>query len=188
MKNRQDKVIRHGGDDRSGGATGSTPGRDWLVLRTSAVLESVATQNYVKYRGCAVPRYPQPSLRDGDYLAALPVDLLLADGEGSPRLLRRGLTLTHRESSLDGVVWRGYQRMYHVQVAWIWDFYRIQSHVMLRTPLGHGAYRPEGAWAEVVRALKTAAPGDLLTVDVNCPAGDIHQAHVLDSMAMIWSG
>ena len=170
MGDRQDGPIRGAHERRSDGEAGLLPEREWLVLRTSAVLESVATENYIRNRGCARPLYPEDAGQESDFLAALKVDLALRGTDASSQnvmqgvahelhLACRGVTLTHRESSPDQVVWRGYQRARHLQVAWIWDFYRIQSHVMLRVLLGKHHQEPDGVWAETVRALNVAKPG-----------------------------
>jgi hypothetical protein len=176
----------------------STPGADsadqssarprrWLVVQSTALLESVSTGNYACYGRGGVPRYPAPRRSgNGQEPDELCVELMVRSADGALRLACLDLTLKNLERTGQRVVWSGYSAPQHMQVIWIWDFYRIQSHVALRVAEPPKGVEPDAAWREAVDAVRAIVPGDQITFDVRSACGDIHQAHTVSNPAKAW--
>jgi hypothetical protein len=179
----------------------------WWVVQATAVLESVATTNYACYGRPGVPRYPIPRRTgNGQEPSELCVELMARGADGSLRLACLDLTLNQHDKTDQRVVWTGYHAAQHLQVIWVWDFFRIQSHVALRvaeplpfptgenlipgpSPLnGEGGFREglDAAWQDALAAIRALAVGDQISFDVRAACGDIHQGHTLASPAKIW--
>lgn len=157
------------------------PVRRWLVLGTSAVLSSVTVQNYVCYsRPPAGAPIEEP--------ATLTLDITIEDAQQRPRLQQVAAQLKQLEATDRHIVWSGYDVTRRLQVIWVWDFYRIQSHVALRVMLP-----PEGAddvnptWQQTLDGLRAVSPGDVLRASVRSSCGDIFQAHTIQSPAQEWT-
>ncbi|MBN1201946.1 MAG: hypothetical protein JXJ20_08840 [Anaerolineae bacterium] len=167
----------------------SAPSNRWLVAQATATLESVAAQNYVCYSGGPVPRYPvQSAATPRSDPAVLCVELRLCDAQAQIRLAILDQQLTNRESTAQQSVWIGYNNTRQVQIVWIWDFYRIQSHLALRAALPP-VDSPAGATTRqaMLDTLRALAPGDLMCIDVQSPCGAIHQQHTLAQAAVEWT-
>lgn len=157
------------------------PRRRWLVLGASAVLSSVAVQNYVCYS------HPPAGAQAGDP-ATLTLDIALEDAAQQPRWQQIAAQLKSLEASGRQVMWSGYDVVRRLQVIWVWDFYRIQSHVALRVMLPPD--EAEGinpTWQQSIDAVRAAQPGDTLRASVQSPCGDIFQAHTVRAAAQEWS-
>jgi len=168
-----------------------TPDR-WLVLQASAVLAAVAVTNYVCYGGSSVPRYgeapvPQPP-RDPSILCAE----IIARGpatesqEGVLRLAELDLRFRQVEQSERQVIWAWNEPARWLQVYWVWDFFRLQSHIALRVGLPAPGHDPESGWAGTLAAVRAIAPGDTISVRVQSPCGNIHQVHPVTAAAVEW--
>lgn len=147
----------------------------WLVVQSSALLDTVPTENYVRYGGCAVPRYGvgQPAPAAVPPLSRLVVTLSLR-GQMLP-----DLTLTILDNTVRQVVWNGYDRLRRLQTAWVWDFYRIQSHLVLRVLLPTHDDALDPAWRETLDPIRALQPGDPLVIEACAGCGNIHQTHTL---------
>jgi hypothetical protein len=173
----------------------STPGADkssahprrWLVVQATALLESVSTNNYACYGRAGVPRYPAPPrASNGQEPTELCVEFMLRGADDALRLACLDLTLKNLDRTGQRVVWSGYHAPQHMQVIWIWDFYRIQSHVALRVAEPRDDAEPDAVWRDAVAAIRAAVPGDRITFDVRAACGDIHQAHTVTNPAKVW--
>jgi len=157
------------------------PRRRWLVLGASAVLSSVAVQNYVCYSR-------PPAGAPAEDPATLTLDIALEDAAQQPRWQPIAAQLKSLEVSDRQVMWSGYDVVRRLQVIWVWDFYRIQSHVALRV-----MQPPDGAedinptWQQSIDAVRAVQPGDTLRASVQSPCGDIFQAHTVRAAAQEWS-
>jgi hypothetical protein len=159
----------------------------WLVVQATALLESVATSNFACYGRAGVPRYPSPRrVGNGQEPDELCVELMVRSADGTLRLACLDLTLKHLEKSDQRVVWSGYNPAQHLQVIWIWDFYRIQSHVALRAAEPPKGADPDAAWKSAADAIRAVVAGDQIAFDVRSACGDIHQAHTVTSPAKLW--
>ncbi len=166
-------------------ATGS-PHR-WLVVGSSALLQSVATENYACYGGGGVPRYGfTPSTQPADP-SILTVTLTLCAADGGARLTLTGLELRYLEGTGQQMTWGGFDRARRLQVVWVWDYYRIQSHVVLRELLPPNEDEIEPEWHTALEALRAVQPGDNVIFDVKSACGDIHQEHVVTAAPLEWT-
>ncbi|MCL4238520.1 MAG: hypothetical protein KJ047_09765 [Anaerolineae bacterium] len=167
-----------------GGAAPET----WLVVQATALLQSVATANYACYGRAGVPRYPHPlTSAPPEGRATLCVEALLRDPAGEVALAFLDLDLVLHQQDKRQVVWSGYDPARHVQVAWVWDFYRILSHAVLRGAIPPQDDAPDAAWAAAVEALRAAGPDFTIEFRVRSACGDIHQAHRVERPAVAWS-
>jgi hypothetical protein len=161
--------------------------RRWWVIQASALLESVATGNFACYGRTGVPRYPavrQPT--NGQEPGELCVEMMVRAADGTLRLVCLDLTLNQHEKTDQRVVWSGYNAAQHLQVIWVWDFFRIQSHVALRLAEPPDGVTPEAAWQDALDAMRAVVPGDQISFDVRSACGDIHQSHPLTAPAKAW--
>ncbi len=161
----------------------------WLVAQASALLETVAATNVACYGSGGVPRYgvdaPPRQPKDASTLCA---ELMLRSPQGETRLAWIDLDLEPVQHSDRQVVWGAYDSARRLQVLWVWDFYRILSHIVLRgglPPTPDETLDP--AWQTTLDALRAAAPGDQVEIKVQSACGNIHQQHTLDRPAAEWA-
>jgi hypothetical protein len=162
--------------------------RRWLILKATAVLASVAATNYVCYGGGpVVPLGTSELSAPPADPARLSLALALRDSEGHTRLACPNLDMKNHELSVRQSVWSGYDRERRLQVLWVWDFFRIQSHIALRVALPHedGA-TVEDRWQEMIETARTLEPGSRIDIEVQSACGDIMQQHVLADPAAEW--
>jgi hypothetical protein len=162
--------------------------RRWLVAQATAVLESAAAQNYVRYGSRGVPVYlpvevpPLPV-----HAAALDLALAVRSPRGKVRLECPDLHLKSQDSSERQTVWSGYDPIRHLQTIWVWDFHRILSHIALRVDLPDEDAPAGDAWQDTLDAMRALRPGDVIALDVRSRSGNMHQEHRLASAAVEWS-
>jgi hypothetical protein len=161
--------------------------RRWLVLQATAILESVAAENYVRYSGDSVPRYGviQPAARPVPDPEVFTLSLALSGARQQTRLACPALPMKLLEGTEERLTWSGTDLDQHLQVVWVWDFFRVQSHVALRVLLPDPESGP--AWRAAADALRAAQPGDQIDLDVQAASGTIHQVHTLTAAAVEWS-
>jgi hypothetical protein len=161
--------------------------RRWLVVQASALLESVATGNYACYGRVGVPRYPAVRRAgNGQEPGELCVEMMVRAADGTLRLACLDLTLKQHEKTDQRVVWSGYNAAQHLQVIWVWDFFRIQSHVALRVAELPEGSAPDAAWKDALDAIRAVVSGDQISFDVRSACGDIHQSHTFTAPAKAW--
>ena len=158
------------------------PLRRWLVIQATAVLESVATQNAVCYGAPGPFGTVQPPADPGQ----LKLMLTVRDAGSQVRLRCSDLVLKRIEDTAQRMVWSGYDPAQHIQVLWVWDFYRIQSHLVLRAALPTSETAVDESWQAALDAVRAMVPGDKLALDVISDCGDIHQRHTLARPALEW--
>lgn len=177
----------------------AVPPERWLVIQASAVLETVAAANYVCYGGAKVPRYgvanPPPPPQDPAVLCAEiivrgPAGASPEAPDGALRLAELDTRFRLVEQSERQVIWVWADPARWFQAYWVWDFFRLLSHIVLR--VGYPAPEPgadeatKGAWATLIDAVRSIAPGDTLSVRVQSPCGNIQQAHSIAAAAAEW--
>lgn len=177
----------------------------WWTIQTSATLQSVATQNYACFGRGGVPHFgtsakstasniaPDTAIRD---TATLCVELIIrapdspAPGgiiQDSPiRLANLDITLTPQEQTAQRVIWSGYDAAQHMQIVWVWDFFRLLSHVVVRVADPHTETDPDPAWKIACDGIRASVPGDVVALNVRSACGDIHQTHSLTGPAIRW--
>ena len=164
----------------------TTP-RRWLVAQASAVLASVAAQNYTCYGGGGVPHYgPARPDEPPDEPGTITLTVTLFDTKQQERLRCPDLRLRVLEQNDRRIVWSGYDRERHLQALWVWDFYRIQSHFALRAALPEGDGEVAAARRTTLEALRALQPGDSIAVEVQSACGDIQQTHAVERPAVEW--
>ncbi|NLF74474.1 MAG: hypothetical protein GX573_02155 [Chloroflexi bacterium] len=164
----------------------ATP-RRWLVAQASAVLASVAAQNYTCYGGSGVPHYgPAQADEPPDEPGTITLTVMLLDAQQQARLRWPDLRLRVLEQNERRTVWSGYDRERHLQALWVWDFYRIQSHFALRAALPEGDGEVAAARRATLEALRALQPGDVIAVEVQSACGDIQQTHTVERPAAEW--
>jgi hypothetical protein len=162
--------------------------RRWLVAQASALLQAVAATNYACYGSAGVPRYGvQPPPRQPKDASTLCAELMVRSPQGEVRLAWIDLDLEPVQHSDRQVVWSAYDPARRLQVLWVWDFYRILSHVVLRGGLPPAPdVTPDAPWRATLDALRAAAPGDQIALKVQSACGNIHQLHTLERPAAEW--
>lgn len=162
----------------------AVPSGRWLVAQASATLRTVASQNCACFGVSGVPRYGLGESGPARQPAALTAALALRAGRET-RLACDTLRLTLLRSTDREMVWTGFDAAQQLQVLWVWDFYRIQSHVALRVALPGEGVLPD-LWRDAVDAMRAAGQGDVIELDVESACGDFDQAHTLARGAVEW--
>lgn len=161
----------------------------WLVLQASALLESVASANYACYGRAGVPTYPvERRPVEHDAAPVLCAEMLVKQPEGAVRLACLDLEFALASQDDRQVVWSALDVPRQLQVLWVWDFYRILSHAVLRLRLPR---KDQGAdvdevWQSGLEALRAVAPGDAIEFSVRSACGDIRQVHAVAAGAAEW--
>lgn len=164
-----------------------TPER-WLVGQASALLESVAAANVVCYGRRGVPHYPVPTPAQGQPdPPVICAELHLTAADGSTRLALLDLDLVRTAHTELRAVWQLYDTARQMQLIWVWDFFRIQSHVVLRVGLPAPDHTPESDWQSALDALRAMLTGDRITLKVQSTCANIHQPHTLSAAPAEWS-
>lgn len=161
--------------------------RRWLVAQASALLEAVAATNYACYGSAGVPRYGGVPSRQPKDASTLCAELIVRGPQGENRLAWIDLDLEPVQRTDRQVVWAAYDAGRRLQVLWVWDFYRILSHVVLRGGLPPAPdVTPDPAWQATLDALRSLASGDQVELKVQSACGNINQLHTLDHPAAEW--
>lgn len=164
------------------------PVTHWLVVQSSEVLKLAAANNYACYGRTGVPQYASSDLpaREPD-VATLDLTLTITASGGETRLRLPDLTLRNTETSGQRLVWSAFEPVRHLQVLWVWDYYRIMSHIVLRAQLPPANGRDLTLWDATVDAVRAIQPGDRLHLDVVSACGDFAQEHTIQAAAVAWT-
>ena len=150
-------------DQRAGGS----PADLWL----EAPLHIVAASNYLRFgAGRRGTMDSDPDL--------LPVSLSLTGAAGACLYTLDGLHLVKAEAGPRQVVWSGIALPEGIQIGWVWDFFRVLSHVILRHRTFRRAFEEGGASTGLAAALSGLRRGDSLWLRVDA-AGGFAQQHAL---------
>lgn len=159
----------------------------WLVVQSTALLESVATSNYACYGRQGVPRYPIPAPTQADPAQpVLCVELHISDPEGATRLALLDLELVQHEQSARRAMWQMYDAGRRMQVIWVWDFYRILSSVVIRFGLPDAGQASDALWQSVLDAARMIEVQDVITLKVRSRCGSIDQRHTITDQPHEW--
>ena len=135
----------------------------WL----EAPLHIVAASNYLRFgAGRRGTMDSDPDL--------LPVSLSLTGAAGACLYTLDGLHLVKSESGPRQIVWSGIALQEGIQIGWVWDFFRVLSHVILR----RRDFEAGGVSRGLVAALGGSQRGDSLWLRVDA-AGGFAQQHAL---------
>lgn len=168
---------------------GAVPPRRWMVVQTTALLESVATGNIACYGRGGVPRYPlSPTPPEPQpEIATLCVEVHLQAPDGTTRLALLDLDFTQSEQSKERTIWSVYDAARRLQIIWIWDFYRILSHIILRIGVPQEGQTSDALWQSMLDIARAMGKGDVLTLKVQSRCGNIQQQHTLTRAPYEWS-
>jgi hypothetical protein len=168
--------------------TQRTTPEQWLVAQASAVLESVAAANVTCYGRRGVPHYPVPTpAQQQPDPPVMCAELHLTGADGTTRLALLDLDLIRTAQTDQQAIWQLYDTTRQMQIIWVWDFFRIQSHVVLRVGLPPADHTPESAWQSALEALRAMQSGDRITLKVQSTCANIHQQHTLTAAPTAWS-
>ncbi len=162
------------------------------MLQASAPLDAVATTNFACYGQAGVPHYPYimlqpPAPTPSDAPPTLCAELLLQEAQGHPRLALLDLTLRQRQADAKQYVWETFDAQRRLHIVWVWDFFRILSHAVLRVQLPPADATPPEPWAKTLAAMRAARGGDILALNVASACGNVRQTHTLTAPARQWS-
>jgi hypothetical protein len=163
--------------------------KGWWTIQASATLQTVATRNYACYGRGGVPRYPVPDDTPdapSPDPAALCVEMIVRAPDESTRLANLDVTLSPQEQSAQRVIWTGYDPAQHLQTIWVWDFYRLLSHIVLRVAAPPSDAEPDSGWQTVLDGIRAMRANDVIALDVRSACGDIHQQHTVTGSATRW--
>jgi hypothetical protein len=161
----------------------------WWTIQASAALETVATRNYACFGRSGVPRFPAPDdapAAPSPDPAALCVEMIVRAPDGSARLANLDVTLSPQEQTAQRVIWTGYDPAQHVQTIWVWDFFRLLSHIVLRVADPPPDSEPDSAWQTALDSIRAMNANDVIALDVRSACGDIHQQHTVIGSAIRW--
>ncbi len=168
-----------------------TPER-WFVAQATAVLESVAAANVACYGRRGVPHYPVPT--PAELQTAPPIlcaELHITTTDGTSRLVLLDLDLARtaqpEKTVAKQAIWQVYDTARQMQIIWVWDFFRIQSHIILRVGLPAADYTPGTDWQSALDALRATQKGDRITLKVQSTCANIQQQHALTAAPSDWS-
>jgi len=145
-------------------------------LRLEAPLEIVAASNYLRFgAGSRKATGGDPDL--------LPVGLCLTDADGASLYTLDGLQLVKTESGPRQVVWASFALHEGFQIGWVWDFFRVLSHVILR----QRDVEASGESAGLVAALRGAHSGDSLLLRVDAAGGFVQRHMITETFLAGWA-
>ncbi len=162
----------------------ATPSGRWLVAQASATLRTVASQNCACFGRSGVPRYGVAESGSAPSSGALTAALVMRSGRET-KLACDTFPMRLLRSNDREMVWAGFDAARQLQVLWVWDFYRIQSHVALRVALPDEGALPD-LWRDTLDAMRAAGQGDSIELDVESACGDFDQTHTLARGAAEW--
>ena len=173
-------------------STDATHPPRWLMLQASAPLDAVATTNFACYGQAGVPRYPYVMLQAPHPTEAgdpptLCAELLLRDAQDRPRLALLDLTLRQRQADAKQYIWETFDAQRRLHIVWVWDFFRILSHAVLRAQLPPTDAAPSDPWAKTLEAVRAMRAGDIIEFNVASACGNIRQRHTLGAPAREWT-
>jgi len=152
----------------------------WLTLTLYAPLQVVQTTNYIRYGPHGVRRFhpgADAMLKPHPYSVML--GLLLKKATDKVLYEYPNLTLYHKENfDLNGVnVWYSELSAEHLQVTWVWDFFRLYSGVKIRVQKPDPTDKEHFTeWQQTYDGLYNVQAGDKAILT----AGDILQIYPID--------
>lgn len=158
-----------------------------LTLTAYAPLKVVTAGNYLRYGPTGVRRFgPNATEKPSQHPHEIEVQVVIKNS-GGERLTEYNHVILHDSDpnapfDLEGTnLWIGMVSEAHLEINWVWDFYRMFSGVKLAIEL------PEidggGVWAEAVSHLRQLKPGGQIVMSVHSASGDILQVYPVDEVA-----
>ena len=159
-----------------------------LTLTSYSPLQIAQTANYLRYGRYGVRRFgPGAPVEHATHTQTITIMLSLKQATDKILLKIESLTLRnpHPETpfDLEGTnIWVGEQSDAHLQVMWVWDFYRLHSGLQISLELPPEDIQP-GTWQEASIALRSLEAGDQVIVEAASRAGNILQIYPVDAGA-----
>lgn len=154
-----------------------------LELRLFDILDTVGTENYVRY-GASGPRHyglivPESSLLTPDQLH-LNLSLLKADQSTALSLESIALDCADHQPQQQ-TVWLANLPDQHLYLTWVWDFFRMSSYLHLRLDIPDASSQATEKWTTLYQAIQQAQAGDVIRVHVESRSGQISQRYQVDA-------
>lgn len=162
------------------------PGR--LVLTSYAPLQIVQAANYLRYGAAGVRQFgPGAPENPLPHPQRILVNLRLKRGTGTVLLALEEIALHNttpeKPFDLEGTtIWAGERKAAHLELIWVWDFYRLYSGVRVAAVLPTEENAAE-TWRTVSVALRSLQAGDQMILEARSPSGDILQVYPIDAGA-----
>lgn len=150
-----------------------------IDFKLHAPLPVVEAAHYLRYGRAGARRYgtqPEEAVPEPGTAEPLPVTLSWQDAEGAELLTIPHVPLHQAQVEEDSVVWMGQDLSYGLQLAWVWDFYRMLSFVYMKIRLSPSPTAEQAALKEALLALSA---DDVLLLRADLPAGGLEQRHVV---------
>ncbi len=150
-----------------------------IAFKLHAPLPVVEAAHYLRYGRAGARRYgaqPEEAAPEPGTAEPLPVTLSWQDADGAELLTIPHVPLHQAQVEEDSVVWMGQDRSYGLQLAWVWDFYRMLSFVYMKIRLSPSPTAEQAALKEALLALSA---DDVLLLRADLPAGGLEQRHVV---------
>jgi hypothetical protein len=147
-----------------------------IDLHLEAPLHVVAASDYLRYGA------GRRQTMDGDP-DLLAVCLSLIGAGGASLYALDGLRLVKAETGPNQIVWAGFFMDEGIQIGWVWDFFRMLSHVILRWRAAEAGPEPGG----LKRALRGLHLGDSLDLRVDAAGGFVQPHPITETFLAGWA-
>ncbi len=144
-----------------------------LLFRVYAPLHVVAAANCLRCGRGFQTAQPSDADDKGELLA---VSLSLQRADGESLLTFEDMLLQKMREDEREAAWVGHLPAYGLQVAWVWDFYRLLSFVYLQVQVEPS---PTAEQAALWDALQALVEGDVMRIRAALPTGDLDQVHAV---------
>lgn len=152
-----------------------------LELRTQATLDTIGTENYIRY-GTAGPKRHVVGVTEPNPIPkslTVQISLRFADQIETQAVLESLILHRIRHIPEQQTTWGVHDPARGLQLLWMWDFYRMVSLVHLRLCVA------DVQSSSLFMTLKALQPQAHLILDIRQQAGQVHQEHLLTSAPQI---
>lgn len=151
-------------------ATDPAAGPLALSFTAQAALRVVPASNFLRYGPTADAA---PGV--GEASSSLVADVTWQQADGAVLLAMPGVSFTRQaalERDAELIVWLGQVAAYGLELAWVWDFFRVLARVQVRVRI---PAQPTPAQRDLAAVLLTLEEGDALRLLAPLPTGDLEQ-------------
>jgi hypothetical protein len=171
-------------EPRAGPRTATPDAPPRLELNLFADLDTVGAENYIRYGAGGPRRYVTTPVEHAivtpdHVLISLeitrPDDALLFKAQ-QISLQRTGHAPQQR------TIWSVQLPDYHVQMTWVWDFFRMLSFLRLRVEMLPDGTEGTPEWRALYQALQQLALRDQVVIRVESRSGQVLQCYTVDTL------
>lgn len=155
-----------------------------LELRLFDQLDTVGADNYIRYGASGPRRYVSGRVESAVLTPDhVPVILEFARANKNALLKLEALSLQRTEHiPHQRTVWAATLPDSHMQIVWIWDFFRMLSCLQIRVDVPPAKEKPNGDWQKLHETFKKLNVQDTIILEVDSRSGRISQRYVLDAL------